>query len=322
MLSIELSTETWIAIVTLLVACISLIVAVLTLLSQKQTEKNTAPDINPQIQFSLLLEFIRRFILSVNRLYSLKYALIKTKYTTKPSHHFWSYFFNPNEYLFERVFYSDIKKFVTFKRFINQNLRFYEGINRLRVLFDEDASADEVKQEFQVLNQNATRIINNFFMLLGQTFNHQYHKSEVEDLIEMILPITRFLNIDDGFKNWACGKINGKPKEEFEKQIMSLSADDRFPIENEIYRALKNEVNDFSGQIQELIIQAYNIEKNDKERIKILKDFTLKQVISLIQLDVSRISYGGKSFNENTIDNFIVNKNRVLYYLKDKKQDN
>lgn len=164
----------WIALTitltTLIVSLLTLAVARKTLKSQEQTEKNTTPDINPDIQFSLFEKFSEKYFNSVFRLYAFYYAENETNFRTKPSKWFWSSFTDPEKYLFESVYYGDLNKFSIFKDYIDRCSAFNKGIERLELLFEKNASEIEIEQEFVELAHCIDLVIDLSVRLLLEVF--------------------------------------------------------------------------------------------------------------------------------------------------------
>jgi hypothetical protein len=114
-----------IAFVSLLVAALSLIIAVKTLKSQRKTQKNTTPVINIEIQKMLWKKLIIKLYINLMKMYSLSLQLEKENYGKKPEEYYIKGFcIEPDEYIHEELFYSDELRFKSAHR-VKDNIEHY-----------------------------------------------------------------------------------------------------------------------------------------------------------------------------------------------------
>lgn len=114
-----------IAVVSLLVAAASLIIATKTLKSQEATQRNTTPVINITIQKMLWKKLIIKLYINLMKMYSLSLQLGKEKYKKKPEVYYIKGFcIEPDEYIHEELFYSDEQRFKSAHR-VKENIEHY-----------------------------------------------------------------------------------------------------------------------------------------------------------------------------------------------------
>jgi hypothetical protein len=108
---LDLTIWDWIAVsvslCSLMVAILSFVIARLTLKSQRQTEKNTMPIINIDIQQFLLDEFILRLLDGHIRLTALWYVLEKENYSKYPSEQILKKIQIPIDTIHTELFYNN-----------------------------------------------------------------------------------------------------------------------------------------------------------------------------------------------------------------------
>lgn len=113
-----LSTWDWSAIIialsSLLIAIISLLIAYRTLISQKETQKNTTPILNQKIQLYLLTRKLRNLYESFVFLNTLGIILDTFEKPFIPSMQFWDYVRINNSDLHLDLFYNEDDKFKSF----------------------------------------------------------------------------------------------------------------------------------------------------------------------------------------------------------------
>ena len=218
---------------TLIISFISLIIACKTLKSQKKTEQNTAPDINPEVQLELSQKYMSFFYSTIFDLIALNYALVKTNFTTKPSHQFWSRFIDYKDYLFDKVFYGDLRKFNSFNRFKRNASEYNKGIERLELLLKENAPKEEIVQEFGFLYQCVLRLHDFYLRSLHDSF-----ELETSEIIETY-PFKDYFS--EGVISWFKGDedINDESliKEQNQKSVLNSR------IECDILSSLKDSLN-------------------------------------------------------------------------------
>lgn len=91
----------------IIISILSLIVASLTLWSQRETQKNTAPTIDMRIQKLLWLNLIKQFYYKIQYLHMLKIMLKKSQFKKKPEDSFiQSLSIAPENYIHEELFYK------------------------------------------------------------------------------------------------------------------------------------------------------------------------------------------------------------------------
>lgn len=195
----------FLAIMTLTISSIALVVSCKTLKSQKITQKNTTPDINTSIQLKLCQKYFYVFFDTISDILALNYALIKTDFNTKPSPHYWSKFINPIDYLFEKVFYSEIKKFTYFMDFKTSTISFFNGIQRLKFLLENNSSKDEINMALRVLYDDILSISDNYLETL-------YHSFDIEQS-KIYKQIPFYRDFSDGVKKWLAGDANIKAED-------------------------------------------------------------------------------------------------------------
>ena len=190
MLSIELSTETWIAIVTLLVACISLFVAVLTLKSQKKTQQNTAPIVTQDVQYTLLKHLFHRITYIYYALFALYFELEETDYKTNVSHHFWDICRISSDYYKESLFYQNEEKYFSLKHLSTTVQSFSNDIERLQQTLQSNNNANLIRHEFKQLFYYHWSICNAYYDTLLVCFERG--ELVAKDFFYGFLPIDRW----------------------------------------------------------------------------------------------------------------------------------
>lgn len=147
----ELGLDKWdwfaiiISSVSLIIALISVTIAVKTLSSQRKTEKNTQPIMNVEIQEFLLGQKLLYLLDSYVFLFALHFMLEKTKYKTKPSPHFWDYVEINIEDLNESLFYNDNIKFICFHELVTAFQQFSSDMRNLRKVLEDPECPQEYK---------------------------------------------------------------------------------------------------------------------------------------------------------------------------------
>lgn len=158
----ELGLDQWdwiavsIATLSLIIACLSLIIAYYTLQSQKQTEKNTQPIISDSIQEFLLNKFIVQLLdgeISINALWHL---LDGKLYKFYPSESILEKAKIPLDNIHTEVFYGRDVKHHCLKGLLDMVIEYNINISTLNShLSNQKITADMLSREFGIiLNQN------------------------------------------------------------------------------------------------------------------------------------------------------------------------
>lgn len=321
-----LDTWDWIALsitlTTLVVSSVSLVVACKTLKSQKQTEKNTYPDINPNIQLSLVQPFISGFLSSAYHLFALYYILNKTNFKTRPSHQIWNLFVNPKDYLFERVFYSDINNFQRFKSFIGYCEDFNKDIDCLKKLFDEEAAEEEIKTEFMFLFHSIILISDQSLQLLRNSFS--LTESQLIFFFKGSFDIENVLS--EEIIHWI--EYNEFKDYDFvEKQLEILNPKTSF--EKDINNVLKEYIDLFTKQVSRILLcctkifgnQDYYNEDFYTNHLLILSESLRLSLLRHIENDcLPSVLYKGKPFTAYILsdnDSISDDNHGYCYILRD-----
>lgn len=117
---------------SVLIAIVSLCVAVKTLKSQKKTEKNTAPLIDVKIQLFLLNNSLRELYESFISITALFSALELTKYRVSPSKQFWDLVYIDTNNFHAELFYGDENRFRKMYYLMSYIKKFNNDVSDLR----------------------------------------------------------------------------------------------------------------------------------------------------------------------------------------------
>lgn len=171
-----LSTWDWIAlliaVISLIIAFISVIVATKTLISQKETQKNTQPVMTIEIQEFLIGQKLLGLLDSYIFLFALQFFLIKYNYRIKPSSHFWERIKVSLDDMEESLFYRDSTKYIAFNHLKSVLKDFNSNILGLQiVLNNKTTSKDEKDMEIGHLYANVGTIISAYNDVLKICFN-------------------------------------------------------------------------------------------------------------------------------------------------------
>ena len=295
---------------TFIVSFISLLVAFCTLVSQRQTQRNTAPDINEKVQLSLLKTYFRNFYDSAYMLYALYYALVKTEFKIKPIHLFWFKFYNPNEYLFERTFYNDTQKLALFKDFISKCLDYFNGIQRLRILFEENASVENLKKEFKFLFECHAIIVEPYLPLLLKVFEVRKY-SIFKDIDDYLICDKSFILL---FKEKKYSSINF----DLERVLIdsSFSAEEKDILNSD--KLIKNGLRGYINMSYEILEHLLSIYFDDDSEKYVRYSLLLGE--SLWYYNTSRVwqCFKNKNFSEEPLSSSITQKyldeNKAIRY--------
>lgn len=173
----ELGLDKWdwfaiiISSVSLIIALVSVTIAVKTFSSQRKTEKNTQPIMNIEIQEFLLGQKLLYLLDSYVFLFALHFMLEKTKYKTKPSPHFWDYVEINIEDLNESLFYNDNMKFICFHELVTAFQQFSSDMRNLRKVLEDPECPQEYKSiEIKHLYDDIGMIMSAYSKTLDNSF--------------------------------------------------------------------------------------------------------------------------------------------------------
>lgn len=295
-----LNTWDWITLsitmATFFTSFVALIVAYKTLKSQQKTEANTTPDLNVEIQLSLFGSFMNKYLLSIYSFLTFNFALVKTDFETKPTSPFWSKFINPNDYLFERVFYSDAANFTRFKEFISTSTAFKNGIDRLKVLYEKKATKEEIKDEIDAIQRFAEESLFCSIHVLHKTFELSEDRC-LEYLENLYFPLD--YDVLDELKRWI------KNKNSNDRIFLSKELDTRIKLhseEREVFDTLSKRFSNLASQLTYPIMTSLTPygEASDDCEAKICYEFVSNRITSNIVRSVTselhNIEYRDKPF--------------------------
>lgn len=183
----------WVAVTvssaSMLIAIISLLVAFFTLRSQKQTEKNTMPIINTDIQEFLLQEFIFKLIDGQIRIGALWHLLNEKQFKYYPSEHILDQLIVETDTIHTELFYKDTKKYRCLQGLLNTTVVYNKYISVLNShLSNNNINNDFLYQEFKnILNQNE-RLAVNWRKVMSYIYG--YDITHTTSVFNIILEIT------------------------------------------------------------------------------------------------------------------------------------
>lgn len=150
----------WIAFIvsfsSMLIAVVSMFVAVFTLKSQRQTEKNTMPIINKDIQEFLLQEFIIKLLDGQIRIGALWYSLYEKEFDYYPSEQILEKLKVETDTIHTELFYNDNTQYRCIQGLFNMTKEYNVNISVLNShLSNISINNDLLYQEFNnILMQN------------------------------------------------------------------------------------------------------------------------------------------------------------------------
>ena len=196
-----------IAILSFVVASVSLIVAVRTLRSQRQTERNTTPIMNPEIQQFLVDELFDRLFDGYIGLHALRESLAKVGFDAYPPGDELMDFALRVDDIHCELYYNDPVKYRMFQGFREQ----MENYNRRLVAFGRNLgnpslSAQYLKQDLIDLLQRNVVMAGRWMMLVKSMFGYEVRDiyiitAGIVDIMKKadVTPDTRLLFDKDDF---------------------------------------------------------------------------------------------------------------------------
>ena len=167
-----------IALFSFLLAICSFWVALKTLRSQKQTQKNTTPIMSLSIQESLLMETIAYAYQTIIQMYALSVLLSRKKHKLIPEESVIQGFCLPIDYIHEELFYEDENKFGRIHYLKNS----IEGYNRYiksvsTHVYEYGLNAQKVERMYGMLNETCHDIIYTIqYLYDNELFNNSKFK--------------------------------------------------------------------------------------------------------------------------------------------------
>lgn len=312
--------------VSLIIALVSVTIAVKTLSSQRKTEKNTQPIMNIEIQEFLLGQKLLYLLDSYVFLFALHFMLEKTKYKTKPSPHFWDYVEINIKDLNESLFYNDNVKFVCFHELVTAFQQFSSDMHNLRKVLEDPECPQKYKSiEIKHLYDDVGMIMSAYSKTLNNSFGMDKTKMSI------------FLN--DNFFNVFCTRnysiykskhFNPNFKDEIALPYVENSESEKF-LNAFIEPFLLQATYSFSGQ--ELSLKTNDLVNLFLLHINVViintwyqnKAFELKSIHKDNNIKYENVKWENKNFNEEAdisnrmLPNVPISFSNWLFYLEDIK---
>ena len=166
-----------IAFFSLIVAFISIMIAMRTLKSQRQTEKNTMPIINMKIQEFLLNELFLKLFDGQLMITALWYLLNDKKYELYPSEQILEKIKMPVTHIHSELFYKNYKSYRTIAGLVDMVNEYNIAITTLNNHLHDNAINKEILyREFSNLTHINDRIANILSKILSLLFNYDTSK--------------------------------------------------------------------------------------------------------------------------------------------------
>lgn len=186
----ELSPWDWlgaiIAFISLVIACIALFFSWKTLKSQKQTEQNTMPIINMDIQEFLFAQLILKLLDAYIKLVTLWHLLTEKKYNYYPSEHILAKLKIDTSVIHQELFYNNHDNYICIDGFIDEIKSYNVNLDVLNKHLQNSAiSKDMLYSEFfSCINKN-NRIADYWGKIMLLIFNYDNHQKS--DLLRNII---------------------------------------------------------------------------------------------------------------------------------------
>lgn len=180
-----------IALLSFAIACVALFISRNTLKSQRQTEKNTLPVVNRDIQQFLLNELIIKLFDGHIRLTALWYLLNEKKYNFYPSERILRQSKVPSETIFIDLFYENKYEYRIVQGFSDMVKDYNKSIEELEIhLKDSNTNSELLYREFfDLLDRNdAVATMWGKVMTLLFQYNDKMKSAIFEELLNGMTP--------------------------------------------------------------------------------------------------------------------------------------
>lgn len=187
---LDLTIWDWIAVsvamCSLIVAILSFVIARQTLKSQRQTEKNTMPIINIEIQELLLNELILRLLDGHIRITALWYLIDEKKYEFYPSEYILDKIVIPIDTIHVDLFYRNKQQYRTMQGLLDMIKNYNISIEVLNLHLKNKLIASEVlNNEFSHLINTNDRIAETWGKVMSLMYD--YKTKEKSDIFSLFL---------------------------------------------------------------------------------------------------------------------------------------
>lgn len=187
---LDLTVWDWVAVsvalCSLIVAVLSFVIARQTLKSQRQTERNTMPIINIDIQELLLNELILRLLDGHIRITALWYLIDEKKYAFYPSEYILDKIVIPIDTIHVDLFYSNKQQYRTMQGLLDMIKNYNISIEVLNSHLKNKSIASEVlNNEFSHLINTNDRIADTWGKVMSLMYD--YKTKDKSDIFSLFL---------------------------------------------------------------------------------------------------------------------------------------
>lgn len=174
---LSLTVWDWIAVIialcSFIIASMSFVIARKTLLSQRQTEMNTMPIVNLDVQEFLLCEFITKLFDGHLMITALWYLLNENNYKSYPSEQILENLKISSSYIHVELFYNEPAHFRTIEGIVDMVREYNVSISTLNNHLQRVKIPEEILyREFEKLIHINDRIANTWCKLMHLLFNY------------------------------------------------------------------------------------------------------------------------------------------------------
>ncbi|MBO5613078.1 MAG: hypothetical protein J5905_01075 [Prevotella sp.] len=175
---------------SMLIAVISLLVAYFTLRSQKQTERNTMPIINKDVQEFLLQELIYKLLDGQIRIGALWYLLYDKKFIYYPSEQILENFKVSTDTIHTELFYNNKSLYRCVQGLLNMTIEYNINISTLNDhLSNKMIDKDFLYREFKVILDQNERLADTWRKVM--TCVYHYDDKKISSVFQWIVENTQ-----------------------------------------------------------------------------------------------------------------------------------